>query len=314
MFLLLMGIAHGGAELKAWLDTRGPVVSPHTVDYYRVIFTLWAAVILVTPALCFHIFSRSEAPNTYWRAFWTFAYLALAVHIYWAVSGTCAGDWNLVFHSKLASAAHPECVVEHPGPDFFLATWWGLDVLLAWVVSDNIKLIRALRGALHVLAFAMVFGATVLASKAGITAHVLGSVMALTVLSCLVIRTVTRETDPKSLSAVLFVKFFQLLNLFVSWDKLPTLLGVANLGALRDVLRQKNLYNTSDIAVTEPKGIRSTVEFSPRYLCEREEDGQYLVEASQAVGKANAVAYLSELLHPAAIELPARFPGCALLL
>ena len=35
----------------------------------------------------------------------------------------------------------------------------------------------------------------------------------------------------------------------------------------------------------------------------REEDGQYLVEASQAVAKANAVAYLSELLHPAAIYL-----------
>jgi hypothetical protein len=271
LFLALMGMAHGGAELKPSL----PGMSAHTVDYYRVIFTLWAAVVLVTPALCFHIFSRSDASNTYWRAFWTFAYLALLVHIYWAVAGTCGGDWYIVFHSKVASAAHPECVVEQPGPDLFLAGWWGLDVVLAWVVSDNIKLIRAQRGAVHVLVFAMVFGATVLASKAGIVAHLLGILMAMAVLGCLGLRIITQESDPKSLSAILFVKLFEFLNLFVSWDKLPTFLGVANLGALRNVLRAKNLYNTSDIAVTEPNGLRSTVPFDPRLLCEREEDGQY---------------------------------------
>ena len=42
---------------------------------------------------------------------------------------------------------------------------------------------------------------------------------------------------------------------------------------------------------------------SPLEITVRQEDGQYLIEASQAVAKANAVAYLSELLHPAAIYL-----------
>lgn len=42
---------------------------------------------------------------------------------------------------------------------------------------------------------------------------------------------------------------------------------------------------------------------SPLEITVREEAGQYLVEASQAVAKANALAYLSELLHPAAIYL-----------
>jgi hypothetical protein len=42
---------------------------------------------------------------------------------------------------------------------------------------------------------------------------------------------------------------------------------------------------------------------SPLEISVKEEDGQYLVEASQAVAKANAVAYISELLHPAAIYL-----------
>ena len=42
---------------------------------------------------------------------------------------------------------------------------------------------------------------------------------------------------------------------------------------------------------------------SPLEITVRQEDGQYLVEASQAVAAANAIAYLSELLHPAAIYL-----------
>jgi hypothetical protein len=40
---------------------------------------------------------------------------------------------------------------------------------------------------------------------------------------------------------------------------------------------------------------------SPLEIKVSQDNGQYLVEASQAVAKANAVAYISELLHPAAI-------------
>jgi len=43
--------------------------------------------------------------------------------------------------------------------------------------------------------------------------------------------------------------------------------------------------------------------FSPLKISVRQEGDQYLVEASQAVATANAVAYLSVLLHPAAIYL-----------
>ena len=85
--VVLMALAHGGAELRGWLDARSaPAVPDHTVLYYRVIFTIWAAILLLTPALCFHVFSRADAPNTYWRAFWTFAYLAFLIWLrqrYW---------------------------------------------------------------------------------------------------------------------------------------------------------------------------------------------------------------------------------------
>jgi hypothetical protein len=287
LFLVLMALAHGGGVLKAWMDTRGGAPESPTAAYNIVIFTFWAAIVLVTPALCFHIFSNSAAPSTYWRAFWTAAFLAFAVHVYWAVSGLCGGDWGVVFNSKVATPEHPECLVEHPGPDVFFLVWWVLDVALAWIVSDNNKWLRAQRGALHILAFVMFFGAAVLADKAEMVARLLGVLTALAVLGCLVLRLIVQENDPKSLTVIVFDKFFEFLNHFVTWDKLPIFLGILNLGALRDVLREKNLHNTSDIAVTEPNGLRATVPYDPRYLCEREEDGQWNNLTKPTMGNAS---------------------------
>jgi len=218
LFLVLMALAHGAAELKAWQDARAPVIAGvehHTVDYYRVVFTIWVAIALLTPALCFHVFSRSDAPNSYWRAFWTVAYLSLLIHLYWAVFGVCHGDFSLIFDQARQAANPSECRVDHPKPDFFLAAWWGLDVLLAWLVTDNIKWVRVQRGALHMLATSMFFGAFVLAPKASITAHLLGIAMMLIVPVTFLLRLILRESDPKSLLTVLYVKLFQLLNLFV---------------------------------------------------------------------------------------------------
>src|SRR5712691_11911764 len=282
LFLVLMVLAHGAAELQARLNARAGL----SVDHYRVIFTIWATTLLLTPALGFHVFSRSDAPNSYWRAFWTVAYLALLAHLYWAVFGACHGDFAAIFH-RAGAASYPECRVDHPGPDFFLAAWWGLDVVLAWLVSDNLKWVRVQRGTVHMLAFTMFFGAFVLAPKAGIVAHLLGILMVLAVPGCFVLRLILRESDPKSLLAVLYVEAFQFLNLFVRWHKLPTFLAVTNLGALRDVLRAKNLHNTSDIPVTAPDGLRETVPFDARYLCEREEDGQYNDLSKPTMGNAS---------------------------
>jgi hypothetical protein len=287
VFLVLLALVHGGAFLKVWLDARNGIVGAHSFAYDVVIFTIWAAVILVTPALCFHIFSRSDGANTYWRAFWTFALLMFLVHVYWAVYGTCGGSWYVVFHSKVATPQYPECVIENPGPDLFLTAWWTLDVVLAWLVTDNNLAVRVERGAVHVLAFVMFFGATVLAAKAEIVARLLGIVMLLAVLGCAALRLIVQENDPKSLTIVAYVKFFELLNRFVIWHKLPTFLGVLNLGALREVLRAKNLYNTSDIAVTEPAGLRSTAAFDARYRSEREEDGQYNDLSKPTMGNAS---------------------------
>jgi hypothetical protein len=281
LFVLVMALSHGAAFLAAQ-QTKN-----HDVFYFFVIFTIWACIFLLTPALCFHIFSRSEAGNYYWRAFWTFAFLALLVHLYWAYAGPCGRSLTSIFNHKATLDPHPDCKVENPWPDSFLAAWWGLDVVLAWAITDNLKWVRFQRGGVHLLAFLMFFGAFVLADKASIEARMLGVLMAIIVIGCLVVRLIVSDNDPKSPLMMIYVRFFQLLNLFVVWHKLPTFLAVANLGALREVLRAKNLHDTSRIAVTVPSGLRPLVQPDVRYLSEREEDGQYNDLSKPTMGNAS---------------------------
>jgi hypothetical protein len=287
LFLFLMALAHGAAEFQGWLDARQPPGLPmHTVLYYRAIFTIWAAILLLTPALCFHVFSIADAPNSFWRAFWTFAYLAFLAHLYWTIVGMFHLNWVEIFHSQQGVVMNQEMAVDHPGPDLFLAVWWGLDVLLAWLVADH-KWVRVQRGAVHLLVFVMFFAGFTLATKASMIAHLLGVAMFATVTVCFLVSAIVSEPDPKSLGAVLNVAGFQLLNKFVVWHKLPTFLALANLSALRQVLRAKNLHNTCDIPVTEPKGLRPTAPFRSAFLTEREEDGQYNDLSKPTMGNAS---------------------------
>ena len=179
-FLLLMALAHGAAELNGAPQPGHPGLDP--VTHYRVIFTIWVTFALLTPALCLYILSRSEAASNYWRAFWTFSYLALLSHLFWTVVGTYHGDFETIFNS--ADAADPWMRVGSPGLDLFLAAWWGLDVLLCWCASET-KWIRIQRGAVHLLTFVVFLGA---ALTAGPEAHLLGVVMLLCVSVSAIVR------------------------------------------------------------------------------------------------------------------------------
>jgi hypothetical protein len=287
LFVVLIALAHGLAELAEYRDQHLPRGAPvHSILYYRVILTIWATLLLVTPALCFHVFSNAGARNSYWRAFWTFGYLAFLTHLYWSVIGMFHLNWDRILNSHEWQVTNHEQVVEHPVPDLALAALWGLDVLLAWIVADH-KWVRVFRGAVHLLVFGMFFAAFTLAGKASVVAHLLGIVMLLAVVTCFLVASLVRESDPKSLMSVLTIGAFQLLNRFIVWHKLPTWLELMNLSALRDVLRAKNLHNTSDIPVTDTSGLRTTVPFQAAFLTEREEDGQYNDLSKPTMGNAS---------------------------
>jgi hypothetical protein len=96
------------------------------------------------------------------------------------------------------------------------------------------------------------------------------------------------------------------------WDSLVT--GKVNMLPSRSLDKQSRISREAklrkfysihgSLAFVHVSLLDNRSEFlSPLEITVREEDGQYLVEASQAVATANAIAYLSELLHPAAIYL-----------
>jgi hypothetical protein len=303
LFAALMALAHGAAEWRgvkdaklaaalqardatAWKGQEGEFPAPHSVLYYRIVFTIWAAVFLLTIALCFYALRRPTRPSNYWVLFWTFSYFAYLVHFYWAAGVMFGWDFALILNSKIGTNANPEMVVCNPIPDLILTFWWGIDVLLAWCVVSNPRWLRIERGAVSLFAFVAFFGACVLAAKAGIVVRVLGVVMVVSVVLAYAARIALRIMEPGSLGSLLYIGFFRILNRFRPWYRLPTWLAAANLGALREVLRAKNLHSTSRdihdptgrrevIPVTDPAGRTQPPPPDPAYLTARQADGYY---------------------------------------
>jgi hypothetical protein len=133
----------GGNEADVFLDTQ-------RLDLHRTFFTAWAALILVTPALCTFLFRRSsESAARYWLAFWTVSFIAFLVHFYWAVFVMFGDDWHRILQAKARVSA--------PIPDTIVTVWWGLDVLLAWVIKSERLWIRIQRVLVHLAIFVLFF-------------------------------------------------------------------------------------------------------------------------------------------------------------
>ncbi len=128
-----------------------PFPESQRLDLHRTFFTAWAALILVTPALCTFWFRRtSAAAARYWLAFWTVSFLAFLVHFYWSVFIMFGADWGRIF-DKVENGRR----VSAPVFDTAFTVWWGLDVLLAWLITSEKGLLRVQRVLVHVAAFVL---------------------------------------------------------------------------------------------------------------------------------------------------------------
>jgi hypothetical protein len=74
----------------------------------------------------------------------------------------------------------------------------------------------------------------------------------------------------QSFGSRLFSDAFSSLNRRIAWHKLPTFLGVLNLIAFRNVLREKNLHDTSGLMSRPSPG-----KCPPEDLVARRSDGKY---------------------------------------
>jgi hypothetical protein len=130
-----------------------PFIESQRLNLNRTFFTAWATLILVTPALCTFWFRRvSESAAKYWLAFWTVSFIAFLVHFYWSVFIMFGGEWNIIL-DKVKNGGR----VTAPLFDTIFTVWWGIDVLLAWLIASEKGLIRIQRVLVHLSAFVLFF-------------------------------------------------------------------------------------------------------------------------------------------------------------
>jgi hypothetical protein len=161
------------------------------LDLHRTFFTAWAAVALVTPALCLAIHRASSAHGAErWLAMWTAAWLAFVVHYGWAVEVIFGGDWQRILHTPRVSA---------PLLGTVFVLWWTADVLLAWTLRREPAWIKVERGLLHLLAFVMFFVGAAREGELPLS-RAIGWAMAIAVMAAVVLRLVAgrRRETPRS--------------------------------------------------------------------------------------------------------------------
>src|ERR1700755_1773642 len=89
----------------------------------------------------------------------------------------------------------------------------------------------------------------------------------------------------RSLTSRIFGAAYGVVNWFVPWHRLPVVLGSFNLSALRDALRQKNLYDTNTPSNGDSNAAAPP---TPHALYTRTDDGTYNSLEDPRMGCAHA--------------------------
>jgi hypothetical protein len=157
------------------------------LDRYRTIYTIWATILLLIPTFCFYIFSDAgEAVFNYWRLMWTFSYLAFLFHFYWAV---------FIIYKGIPGVFHGQGILK-ASINFLLTTWWGVDVLLSWLVPSSPFWLRLERGLSHTFVF-VIFVLTTLTLRPSPVNKGLGVALLSVVAVAFIVWLIVREPGPQ---------------------------------------------------------------------------------------------------------------------
>jgi Animal haem peroxidase len=267
-------------QMQRWLSSGHlpPIGNPWKgtstpdVNYYMTINAIFISIVLLIPAIGAFVLRRPDGAGPVWLMFWTAAWFAFVVHLWYGVDHVLGG-FVQVFHD---SASPPR--VTNPVGDTITSLWWTADVALAWRLAFRAApmafWMHMQRGALHTLIFVSALVSSIALASNGYV-RVAGVALLFCTTACVLYRIVVRPFDPTSAGGRIYTLFFEGLNKFTPWYGLSTWGAVFNLGALRVVLRQRNLHNTSTVPVTNPAGLSALPPFDPLDLTQRNLDGYY---------------------------------------
>lgn len=167
--------------------TSNPAAYPYpenSVIYYQTMFTAWATIVLLIPALtAFWFRDHSERAAEKWLLFWTVSYIAFLIHIFWAMFIYFEADFKWMINSPQVSAFWP---------DLFVGAWWGVDVLLAWIKTEE-RWVRIQRITVHAIVLAFFVVASVY-EGAFIMSKILGSALFLSAATSAVVAIVRKRS------------------------------------------------------------------------------------------------------------------------
>ena len=148
------------------------------LGFYRTVYTIWATTALVTPALCaFMLPGDSQSKQSIWILFWTFAFIAYLVHVYYAIFYVYHGSLHEILAGQGRFAALNNLI---------FTGWWAFDLGLAWFYSGNARWVWNQRVAAHVYIGLTFFVSTVILKRGFI--NVIGITMTVAIFICLAYR------------------------------------------------------------------------------------------------------------------------------
>jgi len=162
------------------------------VPYARMQYLIRSSLILATPALVEYVLAfRRTWLTSYWRLFWTFAYVAYLAHFYYGFVVLHRGSLSTVMEAEGTVVAVSNLTV---------SALWTLDVVFSWITARRPVFVAWLRAATHLLVFVSFVASTVIL-KSGLVWW-LGLVMTVIVICAIVVRAVAiRELEKLSAAA-----------------------------------------------------------------------------------------------------------------
>ena len=148
------------------------------LDFYRTVYTIWATVALVTPALCaFALPGHSSRQGAIWLLFWSAAFVVYIVHAGYAYFGVYHGSFQAFLGGQgIFPAAN----------NVLFTLWWAFDLLLGWAYRGPAAWVEKQRIGAHIYIGGVFVVSTVILKHGFI--NVLGVILTLSVLLCLAIR------------------------------------------------------------------------------------------------------------------------------
>jgi hypothetical protein len=152
------------------------------LDLDRTKATIWTTTFLLLPALVLYPFqTASQRAANLAHLFWTFAYLMFLVHAYWAV--------YIIFDGVADTFRQMGRLIA--GVNFLLVAWWGLDVVLLWVVPSASPAMARFQWTTRIFTF-LVFAITLVALRGG-SVRILGFIFVGAVAVALLVRLWARD-------------------------------------------------------------------------------------------------------------------------